>query len=261
MRPVLASDGPNGLRLLQEAAGAGTPYGIVLLDLCMPGMDGLQVAREIAADTSLEVTRMLMLSSAGPIDGTDASAAGILACINKLVRQSELHVSLVQLADPGAAKSAELPLAMPTTSGALGRRVLVVEDNHVNQMVAEGVPRKLGYTVEIAVNGVQALAAMRTCTFDAVLMDCHMPGMDGFEATIAWRRDESAGQRLPIIAITAGVQQQAAIRAAAVAAICGRLEVTAGQGAGSELIDSVDELDREVVRAGSALADLLTSRS
>jgi PAS domain S-box-containing protein len=208
MRPVLAADGATALRLLRDAAAAGSPYPITVLDWCMPDVDGLDVAAEMLADETLQGTRAMLLSSAGPVDPARAREVGIEVCISKPVRLSELHDSLVRLAAPTAApvRRAEprAPSAAAASSTARGR-VLVVEDNHVNQMVAEGVLRNLGFAVEIAADGRAGLTAMEAGGFDAVLMDCHMPEMDGYEATREWRRREGAGARLPIIAMTAGV--------------------------------------------------------
>jgi len=209
MRPSLAADGPSALRQLREAVRNGTPYEIVILDLCMPGMDGLEVANAITADDTLSQTRLMMLSSAGPVDQTAAAAAGVATCVDKPVRLSELHDSLVTLAVPESGEAgAPRPTPVPAAAASVRGRVLVVEDNYVNQMVAEGLLKKLGYDVEIAADGREGLAAMHMGQFDAVLMDCHMPEMDGFAATIAWRQAESPGSRLPIIAMTAGVLAQ-----------------------------------------------------
>jgi CheY-like chemotaxis protein/HPt (histidine-containing phosphotransfer) domain-containing protein/anti-sigma regulatory factor (Ser/Thr protein kinase) len=208
MQPVLAADGATALRLLRDTAAAGSPYPIAVLDWCMPGVDGLDVAAAILADEALHATRAMLLSSAGPVDAARARAAGITVTITKPVRLSELHDALVRLAapmTPPVARDAPMPASALTPATAVRGRVLVVEDNHVNQMVAEGVLRKLGYAVEVAADGRAGLAAMESGGFDVVLMDCHMPVMDGFEATTEWRRRESGGAHLPIIAMTAGV--------------------------------------------------------
>jgi CheY-like chemotaxis protein len=212
MRPTLVEDGASALRALRAAAGDGAPYPIAILDWCMPDMDGVAVAMEIAGDLDLRATRTMLLSSAGPVDRGTADAAGLVSCINKPVRLSELHDSLVLLADhgaPGATVAGATVTEVPSPSAgppvAVRGRVLVAEDNVVNQMVAQGVLRKLGYAVEIVGDGGQALVAMASGGFDIVLMDCHMPELDGFQATVEWRRREGGGPRLPIVAMTAGV--------------------------------------------------------
>ena len=203
MRPVLAVDGASALRMLREAATDGSPYPFAILDWCMPGMDGVEVATTIAGDVALRSTRTMLLSSAGSVDSSTAAAAGLVTCINKPVRLSELHDSLVLLAGDVAMQSPAIDVLEPSSLTA--GRVLVVEDNLVNQMVAAGVLRKLGYSVEVVGNGLHALTALEAGGYDAVLMDCHMPEMDGFQATAEWRRREGAGARLPIVAMTAGV--------------------------------------------------------
>ena len=207
MRPTLVDDGASALRALRAAAQDGAPYPIAILDWCMPDMDGVAVAMEIAGDADLRSTRTMLLSSAGPVDRATADAAGLVACINKPVRLSELHDSLVLLADDGGPRAAMVEVPSPPTAPAVATRgrVLVAEDNIVNQMVAQGVLRKLGYVVEVVADGRQALVAMESGGFDLVLMDCHMPEIDGFQATVEWRRREGVGPRLPIVAMTAGV--------------------------------------------------------
>jgi signal transduction histidine kinase/DNA-binding response OmpR family regulator len=207
MRPTVVHDGASALRALRTAARDGAPYPIAILDWCMPDMDGVTVATQIAGDVGLRSTRPMLLSSAGPVDRATADAAGLATCINKPVRLSELHDSLVLLADDGAPGAAVArPVAPPSAPAVPTRgRVLVAEDNVVNQMVAQGVLRKLGYDVEMVGDGREALIAMESGGFDLVLMDCHMPEVDGFQATVEWRRREGVGPRLPIVAMTAGV--------------------------------------------------------
>jgi len=219
MQPDLAADGRAGLGLLRAAAGRGAPYPFAVLDLCMPDMDGLQLAAAITADPALAVTRTMILTSAGRMDPDLAALAGVMQWANKPVRSSELHGALMQLAAPqvaaatGPAGIAPAGPLIPQPRPARGR-VLVVEDNTVNQLVAQGVLTKLGFSVQLAGDGRQALTAMDTEAFDVVLMDCHMPEMDGYEATAELRRregdrrhaDRPGGQRrTPVIAMTAGV--------------------------------------------------------
>ncbi len=145
----------------------------------------------------------------------------MLQWVHKPVRSSELFDALMKLGAPraragapGDARSTPVPPSAPRPGAARGR-VLVVEDNEVNQLVAQGMLRTLGFTVEFAADGAQALAALATEAYDLVLMDCHMPGMDGFQATTELRRREharAAGEggedgrrRTPVIAMTAGV--------------------------------------------------------
>ena len=207
MTAVAVPSGPAGLEALQRAADEGRPFGAALVDLCMPGMDGVELATRIAATPALAGTRVMILSSGGALDPGRAAAAGVREFLSKPVRHSELHDRLMRLvaphAEPAAAdesRSARVPLG----SGTRGH-VLVVEDNELNQMVAEGALASLGFSVRLAGDGFEALQALGQETFDAVLMDCHMPGMDGYQATAELRRLEDGGPRLPVIAMTAGV--------------------------------------------------------
>ncbi len=212
----VAAGGPAGLGLLRAAAGVGAPYRFAVLDLCMPEMDGLELAATIAADPALAGTATMILTSAGPMDPDAAARAGVRQWASKPVRSSQLYDALLALAAPAAASCAGSPASaalVPSPRVSRGR-VLVAEDNAVNQLVAQGVLAKLGFTVRLAGDGRQALAAWDAEVFDAVLMDCHMPGMDGYQATVELRRREgdrrAAGRpggdrRTPVIAMTAGV--------------------------------------------------------
>jgi CheY-like chemotaxis protein/HPt (histidine-containing phosphotransfer) domain-containing protein len=146
-----------------------------------------------------------------------AHQAGVREWASKPVRSSELYGALMQLAAPRELAAADiLPTmaSLPRPRAPRGR-VLVVEDNHVNQLVAQGVLHKLGFTADLAADGLQALAALEDREYDIVLMDCHMPEMDGFQATTELRRREgdrrqgdrraADHRRTPVIAMTAGV--------------------------------------------------------
>jgi two-component system sensor histidine kinase/response regulator len=206
-----SSDAETALTSLRREAARGVPYDFALLDLCMPGTDGLDLAAAVAADPTLATTRCMILSSSGSVDTARAAAAGVQEWISKPVRLSELHDSLVRMTGNGpfpahftAATRSPQALGGPHTAG----RVLVVEDNPVNQMVAKGVLEDLGYEVVLAANGREGLAALDVNRFDAVLMDCHMPEMDGFEATRLLRDREGPADRTPVIAMTAGVMAE-----------------------------------------------------
>jgi PAS domain S-box-containing protein len=221
MHPDGAADADAGLQLLRAAAGRGAPYTVAVIDQCMPDRHGVQLAAAIATDPSLTETRTVLLTSAEPVNHDVRTHAGVLQWVHKPVRSSELFDALMTLgapsapaAAPGDARSTPAAPTAPRPSAARGR-VLVVEDNEVNQLVAQGMLRTLGFTVEFAADGAQALAALATEAYDLVLMDCHMPGMDGFQATTELRRREHAcgageggeddRRRTPVIAMTAGV--------------------------------------------------------
>jgi two-component system sensor histidine kinase/response regulator len=210
----VSADADDALISLHQAASRGTPYDFALLDLCMPGQDGLDLATAVAADPNLNATQCMILSSEGAADSARATAAGVQEWISKPVRLSELHDSLVRMTGQPPPSRPRIPaMRAPVQSTAPSRigRVLVVEDNLVNQMVAQGVLLDLGYQVDLANNGREGLAALEARRYDAVLMDCHMPEMDGFEATTKLRERENRAEkteRTPVIAMTAGVMAE-----------------------------------------------------
>jgi CheY-like chemotaxis protein/HPt (histidine-containing phosphotransfer) domain-containing protein len=202
-----APDVDTALTTLRRAAGVGAPYDVALIDLRMPERDGLELAAAVADEPRLRGTRMMILTSGGSMDEARARSLGVDEWISKPVRHLELQEALVRLMEADEVSSSTRDDAVsPTTMrpGSAGR-VLVAEDNPVNQLVALGVLRDLGYEVELVSNGREALDTLGAETFDAVLMDCHMPEMDGFDATMELRRLEGGGRRTPVIAMTAGV--------------------------------------------------------
>jgi CheY-like chemotaxis protein len=208
MVPESVADGMSALHRAREAAAAGRPFDIVVLDMCMPEMDGLQLARAISADERLRSTPLIMLTSTPQVDRAELAAAGIRQWLMKPVRSSEFYNRLIVLvagSAPVAAPSREAPSKPDSLAHGL---VLVVEDNEVNQLVAREMVTKLGYRVELATDGAKAVAAVAGTVYDAVLMDCHMPVMDGFDATVAIRSLAGSASRVPVIAMTAGVQDE-----------------------------------------------------
>jgi len=204
MRAVAVASGDAALATLREAARAGQPFEIALLDLMMPGPDGLELARTISADPDLGRPTMLLLSSDQAVGSRAAREVGIQAALSKPVRHSELCDALLGIVTSGGDDPAAT--TPRRTSPDLGVRVLVVEDNHVNQLVATGILENLGCAVDVAQDGVEAVALLgRPHEYAAVLMDCRMPRLDGFDATRAVRAQEAEGRRVPIIAMTASV--------------------------------------------------------
>lgn len=209
LRADEAPDAPTGLALMRRAAAETGPYFFAILDLCMPGTDGLSMAEAIAADPALADTRTMILSSAAGLDPDRARQANVLDWTGKPVRFSELHDTLLRLAAPNVAAADGTPIPSPVPVSAPTRgRVLVVEDNAVNQLVAEGVLAGLGYRADIVSDGKQALNALSLTDYDAVLMDCHMPTMDGYDCTRELRQREATRRHTPVIAMTAGVMAE-----------------------------------------------------
>jgi signal transduction histidine kinase/ligand-binding sensor domain-containing protein/CheY-like chemotaxis protein len=206
-----APDGASALEILRAAAAAQQAYELVILDLMMPEMDGFELARRIKADPAIAAARLLMLTSLsqrGHI-GT-AREANIAAYLTKPVRQSQLFEVLTNVFGAVNEKSAPAISAVKEAAEEAARVeapargvLLIVEDNPVNQKVAVRQVRKLGYRADVAANGLEALEALSRIPYALVLMDCHMPEMDGYEATAEIRRRETGARRTPIIAMTA----------------------------------------------------------
>jgi signal transduction histidine kinase/CheY-like chemotaxis protein len=208
MREGCAADGPAALELLRAAAARGEPFDIAILDMMMPGMTGLDLARAVKADPAIAPLHMVILTSIGLRgDALDARRAGVAGYLAKPVRQSELYDCIATVI--GRREHETALVTRHSLSEARARfqaRVLLVEDNEVNRDVERAMLEILGCSVEAAVNGVEALDRLEGSAYDLVLMDCQMPEMDGFEATAAIRRREAESQgprRAVIIALTA----------------------------------------------------------
>jgi two-component system, sensor histidine kinase and response regulator len=210
MKPALAANGRAGLAVMRERQLAGAPFALVLLDALMPGRDGFSVAEAIRQDPALAKSTVLMMTSSGqPGDGARCRALGIAAYMTKPIVQTELIEAI--LAVVGAASEGRHRVHVVTRHSLREHRrqlrILLVEDNKINQVVAARLLEKGGHTVVVAGNGKEALAALddaRSGRFDMILMDVQMPEMDGFEATrIIRTRETSSGAHLPIIAMTA----------------------------------------------------------
>ena len=204
-----AADGLQALRLLREAAQAGRAFGIALLDVQMPQLDGLTLARLIKADPLIAATRLLVISSGGQAD-LDSASLGIEYVLSKPIRQSHLYDALLQLAqgdrEDGTRAVAPAKQALRSALEApLHGHVLLAEDNRVNQRVAVSMLERLGLSVEVVDDGRRAVEAAFAGAYDLILMDCQMPEMDGFEASAEIRRREAAepDSRHVIVALTA----------------------------------------------------------
>mgnify|MGYP001422916952 CR=1 FL=1 len=204
-----AESGKVALEMLLEAAAAARPFNVAILDHDMPDMDGLTLARAIRDTREIAGTRTLLLTSFGVGNAEEARAAGVAASLTKPTRGSYLVralTSLVRGETPIASRTHAQHTGEPGLRSAAGRRVLVVDDNPVNLKIAKLQVESLGYEVDVARTGSEAVAATLKGTYAAVLMDCEMPEMDGFAATATIRRREAAcGGRLAIVAMTAHV--------------------------------------------------------
>jgi len=213
MQSISAENGAQAFEMLRTAAMKGKTYDIVLLDWHMPGMDGIELARRLSVDPLIPEMRLVMLSSAGLDEEAEkAAVVGIHRYLNKPVRQSELYDCLVEIIS-ASVEGQILQSNGVRTEGAKAvfeAYILLAEDNPVNQMVALEMLELMGCRVDVAENGREAVEAISRTAFDLVLMDCHMPEMNGFAAAAKIREHEQAGdngQRVPIIALTADVQK------------------------------------------------------
>jgi len=200
MIPQSADSARLALELMYRAVDAGRPFALAVIDDSMPGLDGLALAQHIERSPRLRSTHRLMLSAAM----TPPARVGVDAVLVKPVRQSVLYDALVRCLNPsGRTETApRVPAAAPTVQGS-APRVLVAEDNEINQFAAVRMLEKLGYAVEIAANGREAVELSERSSYTAIFMDCQMPELDGYEATGAIREREGDGARVPIIAMTA----------------------------------------------------------
>ena len=201
------ADGPAALAWLRGAHASEQMVDVVLLDLQMPGMSGIELAREIRSDANLSTLPLVMVTGfAERCHEIEAREAGIAGYLTKPVRQADLGETVNRvLARQGT--TGEAAPAAPVVRERGATRVLVAEDNPVNQKVALLTLERLGYQVRVVGNGLEAVAALEAELFDIVLMDCQMPGMDGFEATSEIRRREGQWAHHPIIAMTASAMQ------------------------------------------------------
>ena len=208
-----ANSGEAALELLHEAVEQKDPFLVALIDQVMPGMYGSELGRRIKADPLLEATLMVMVTSLGQRgDATVLDKIGFAGYLAKPVRQSQLYDCIVLVLGRAAGNLPEAGIVTRHTVAEVAHRrarILLAEDNVINQKVAQSILSKLGYKADIVANGLEAVRALELMNYDLVLMDCQMPEMDGFAAT-AVIRDRSSkvhNHKVPIIAMTANAMK------------------------------------------------------
>jgi two-component system sensor histidine kinase/response regulator len=206
MRPTAVEGGRAALQALEIAKSTGHPFPLILLDGQMPEMDGFALAEQVQKDAGLIAVTIMMLTSTGHLgDAARCRELGISAYLVKPIRQTELLDAICQVLNK-VSKKKSVPLVTRHTLQEDKRRsrILLAEDNAVNQTLAVRLLEKRGYSVIVAGDGRSAVEAFEKNQFDAVLMDIQMPGMDGFEATAEIRaKEKQTGGHVPIIAMTA----------------------------------------------------------
>jgi len=232
MLPESVADGKQALARLRTAVETGAPFEVAIVDMQMPGMDGLEVARRIRADPAMAAVRLVMLTSLGYRGAAQAAqAAGFSAFLMKPVRQAHLYDCLCMVVNgapplPDAVAPLITRHTVTEANASQMGHVLVVEDNIVNQKVAAKMLECEGYRVDVVANGREAVEAVSRMAYALVFMDCQMPEMDGYEATRAIRQQEAMGmgpevhkgeegsglsshvsRHVPIIAMTANAMQ------------------------------------------------------
>jgi len=216
MRDGHASSAEDALSMLRAAAACGDPYHVAILDMQMPGIDGLTLARAMRSDPTLARTKKIILTSLGSrLDAHTMQEAGISECLSKPVREARLLNCLTRILGsrclpqqtPSVGKWASTtPPSAALLSGPL--RILLAEDNPVNQKVVLLQLKKLGYYAHTAANGAEVLSALERTHYDIILMDCQMPEMEGYEASHRIRERERnlnspQTPRIHIVALTA----------------------------------------------------------
>ena len=209
MRCDSVASGSEALEALEAMVRDGERYDLAIIDYHMPGMDGLELARAIQADRSLAGLPLVMLTSVSVEEIDEVRGAGIVTHVSKPVRQSHLFDCMTEALGVHHPPVLEPGPRRPLEPRGFAARVLLVEDNPINQDVAVAMLEGLGCTVETAGDGGEAVRRLGAASYDLVLMDCHMPEMDGLEATRRIRSEEASTGRspTPIVALTANAME------------------------------------------------------
>jgi signal transduction histidine kinase/DNA-binding response OmpR family regulator len=209
MKPQMCDTGESGLAELLRAASGGSPYLLLLLDEQMPGMDGMEVLDRIRRNPALQPAVIMMLTASDQVkSAARCRQLGAETYLIKPISPSDLLAS-IRLATGVRAPASTVNLPVPgISSSSLSLRILLAEDNKVNQRVAMTMLGKMGHQIKLATNGLEALEQWRQNDFDLILMDVQMPVMTGLQATMQIRREEAIGAHIPIVAMTASAMSE-----------------------------------------------------
>jgi CheY-like chemotaxis protein len=202
-----ADSGQTALTTLRAAADLGRPVAVSLVDLLMPGMDGLELVNAMQVPPGI-ATRVVLMTNYG--DERDLGGTAVDASLSKPVKEQDLHTCLrvaLGLQAPAVSAPKMAPQNLSPTGQPVMGRLLLAEDNLINQKVAVAILSGAGYRVDTVLNGAAAVRASATESYDVILMDCQMPELDGYEATAAIRAHEGSLRHTPIIAMTAAARR------------------------------------------------------
>jgi len=209
MKPHTCDSGESGLAELSRAACAGSPYRLLLLDEQMPGMDGMEVLDRIRRNPALQSPVIMMLTSCDQVQSVAlCRKMGVETYLIKPIGSSDLLGSIRLAIGVHTPASTVLLPATGISASSPSLRILLAEDNLVNQRVAMGMLGKMGHRITLATNGLEALNQWRQGGFDLILMDVQMPEMTGLQATLQIRREEPIGAHVPIVAMTASAMSE-----------------------------------------------------
>ena len=209
MEPHTCDSGESGLAELSRAASEGNPYRLLLLDEQMPGMDGMEVLERIRRNPVLQSVVIMMLTSCDQVESVAlCRKMGVETYLIKPISSSDLLASIRLAIGMHTPASTVTPPTAGISASSLSLRILLAEDNLVNQKVAMGMLGKMGHRITLATNGLEALEQWRQNDFDLILMDVQMPEMTGLQATQQIRREEALGAHVPIVAMTASAMSE-----------------------------------------------------
>jgi CheY-like chemotaxis protein len=205
----MCDSGESGLAELSRAASEGSPYRLVLLDEQMPGMDGMEVLERIRQNPALRTGVIMMLTSRDQVkSAARCRQMGVEAYLTKPINPSDLLGSILLAIGVHTPASSATPPAAEISASSPSLRILLAEDNLVNQRVAMTMLGKMGHRITLAKNGMEAVQQWRQSEFDLILMDVQMPEMTGLQATTQIRREETLGAHIPIVAMTASAMSE-----------------------------------------------------